>query len=298
MGKKSKKGQPRANPQRPKAGQGKHNKASAAAVRSRSVGSAASREDLKSLLSEDSSGAMAPAPPATKSSAPPQVIETTTSSSAAGQSTNPAFRVLPSPIKEEHEPPPTPAPKVLPSSSTAAHSPASQVTVPPPVRIEVEETEGNPPARMVASATRSKPFSNPEPTPEVVTPTAQELAAPESSPEPVTPTTGDDVGVGLPRSSPVANDPPLLWSGSLKDHVTVEPDAPAVLDVSIDETAAAVVAEVAPTPPPAAKVPVAAKTTAAPTAVAVAPRDNVVSLTAPSAKEAKETQKDCQCTIL
>jgi hypothetical protein len=90
-----------------------------------------------------------------------------------------------------------------------------------------------------------------------------------------------------------------VWSSTLKDHVTLEPGAPAVLDVSVDEIAAAAVADT-----PAKE----GKSEAPKPEEAAAPppqqqphfntRDLTVDLSAPAKGEAGQAQKDCQCVVL
>lgn len=77
-----------------------------------------------------------------------------------------------------------------------------------------------------------------------------------------------------------------LWSGNLRDAVNADEEGPAVLDVTIDDTAADEHEEVAPV-----KV-------AAPEAAQVIQSRGLLSLTEPAPEEAKNKLDDCQCVIL
>jgi hypothetical protein len=134
-------------------------------------------------------------------------------------------------------------------------------------------------------------------------------------------------GTDLPSTAAVD-----VWSSNLKNHVTVDPDGPAVLDVSIDDVHSSSAAAGTLSPPPkpsnrsistpvptkqeggtaAAAVPestpeeaevvVAQKTmmaAMAPPPPLHKPRDDkIIDLSAPASDEVLQDQKDCQCIVL
>jgi hypothetical protein len=115
-----------------------------------------------------------------------------------------------------------------------------------------------------------------------------------------------------------------VWSSNLKNHVTLEPDGPAVLDVTVDEIILTTTttplkdtqkspATATAAPPKIAEVTTSAMSTSEPAEQAVATtaktatetagvvhnaRDLVVDLSAPAKDEAGQAQKDCQCVVL
>jgi hypothetical protein len=337
----------------PKAGQGKHN-SSAAKSRSRSIGSAASlasREDLKSIddnRSRDGLGgsgdvvhlddfvATSPPPPSKNSSNENYVNSNSSSSLSFHRATSPLPSTVTietsifSPIQEE-----TAASMMGTPSPVAAHSNGSRINN--NITTSTKTPFNSPAAAPVSNGNIGVVAAvKEESEPEV---TSSPKQPPESSPEPTSPTLGAAAAAFAVDDKAAASSPNAnvdVWSSNLKNHVTVEPDGPAVLDVStdygsggggaglgisVDDDAPAAAAAKATPEPPAAAAPAAikssvkqvvdpiaatvepvAKEPVAKAAAATANRDFVVDLSAPHPSEVGQQgaarSDDCQCAIL